>query len=66
LALDDKNHLSTHSVGCLNVNIDDFSLELIEAISSCLLVVEKYLPLYILLFFVYLSKNNMENNSSNL
>ena len=61
LALDDKNHLSTHSVGCLNVNIDGLSL--MDATSSVLLVVEKYLPLK-LLFFVYVSKNNMGNNSS--
>jgi len=25
LALDDKNHLSCHSVGCLNVNTDPVS-----------------------------------------
>ena len=44
-ALDDKNHLSVHSVGCLKVKTDEVSSVLV--CTSCLkLVVEKFLFLF--------------------
>ena len=50
LALDDKNHLSCHSVGCFKVINDVFFWVFIEAISSFLVEVEKALPNEILCF----------------
>ena len=43
-ALDDKNHLSVHSVGCLKVKTDDVSNVLVFA--SCFKLVEKFLFLF--------------------
>ena len=55
-ALDDKNHLSCHSVGCLKVKYVVPCTLFIEATSSFLVEVEKPLPNEILYFVNWSNK----------